>query len=512
MVVANGLGAWEAFGLARARPSYDHYLACVLAAVLASASGGFGQQETLLRLDAGVEQRVEAAVAYVSVVYQKPESTEVIAESGTAFFVNDTVLVTNHHVIASALQARLARIEVQVLSGTPQTVRVPADVLKSDETLDLALLRVKQPVPGSSTLEISASTPGRQTEVYAFGFPLGTLLDRSTDGPNVSLRRGYVSRLLDDGSLIEADVNIDKGVSGGPLVDSAGVVVGVVRSLAGSDYNRMYAGIAIASPLLIGFCQANGCSITLRGGQLLAANTPLPPPIELSAEPSPRPRPELGDDVLRAFFSLGAALRLNSLVPRFLVQQNAAYSEDLLKTSRTNMATLAANLAKVGAPASLRREADALVEALQQGSAARPDRLAQRAEELEQACDRWLKEARAEERANYDLGAWLTELSVGLISPTQDLQTAARFVEAAQDYNASPELRELLHGLQEGLRSLQETDSEDTRRALRRQADRMLAVGYLAPASGGLAPGAKPQAAGPGGDTDEHNKIQLQIP
>ncbi|NPV48555.1 MAG: trypsin-like peptidase domain-containing protein [Armatimonadetes bacterium] len=465
-----------------------------------------------MRLDTGVEQHVAAAVAYVSVVYQKPESAEAVAESGTAFFVNDTVLVTNHHVIANALQARLARIEVQLLSGTPQTVRAPVEVLQYDENLDLALLRIEEAVPGTSALEVSPNTPGRQTEVYAFGFPLGTMLDQSTDGPNVSLRRGYVSRLLNDGTLIEADVNIDKGVSGGPLVDSAGVVVGVIRSLAGSDYNRMYAGIAIASPLLIRFCQANGCDIKLRGGETLAANTPLPTPIALASEPPPRPRPELGDDVLRAFFSLGACLRLNSLVPRFLVQHNAAYSEDMLLASRSNMANLAANLAKVAAPDALQHAAEELAETLQAPSLSRPEELAQRADELEQACDRWVRGVGTAEQTNYDLGAWLTELSVGLISPPQDLPTVAGFLQAAQELNAAPELQEVLRALQENLRTLQEGDSEEIRRSVQRDADRLLAVGYLAPAGGGLTPAAKPEMAGPEGETGERNRIRLRIP
>lgn len=510
--MGSGLGAWEAFGLVGVRALGKYYLAASLAALVACAGGALGQQEAVFRLAPGVEEHVAAAVGYVSVVYQKPESAEAIAESGTAFFVNDRVLVTNYHVIASALEARRARIEVQLLSGTPQTVRVPVEVLQYDDVVDLALLRISEAVPGTSALQVAPDTPGRQTEVYAFGFPLGTMLDRSTDGPNVSLRRGYVSRLLDDGSLIEADVNIDKGVSGGPLVDSAGVVVGVIRSLAGSDYNRMYAGIAIASPLLIRFCQSNGCDITLRGGQRLAANTPLPAPIALPSEPPPRPRPELGDDILRAFFSLGAALRLNSLVPRFLVQQNAAYSEDILQTSRSNMANLAADLAKVAAPEALRRAADALAATFQDPDLAQPEALAQQADELEQACDRWVRDVGAAERTNYDLGAWLTELSVGLISPPQDLPTVAQFLQAAQELNAAPEVQEVLRALQDGLRTLQETDSEATRRNVQRDADRLLAIGYLVPAGGGLAPTPKPEMAAPQGATGEHNQIRLRIP
>jgi hypothetical protein len=451
-------------------------------------------------------------VAYVSVVFQKPESTEVFAESGTAFFVNDTILVTNQHVIASALTARMARIEVRLASGTPQARVLPVDVLKHDATVDLALLRVREPVPGLQPLRIAPEAPGRQTQVYAFGFPLGTMLDKSADGPNVSLRRGYVSRLLDDGKLIEADVNIDKGVSGGPLVDSEGVLRGVVRSLAGSDYNRMYAGIAISSPVLIGFCRDSGCPVTLRGGQIVAANMPLPPPLDLALQARPRPRPELGEDALRAYFSLGACLRLSTLGPRLLVQQQAGYSDDVLRTSRTNLGNVTTGLAKVSAPASLRHEAEELVALLQPGSSAQPDQLLARADELEKTCDLWLGEAGAEERLNYDLGAWLTELSVGLIVPEQDLPAADRFAQEALDCGASEEVQKQLQGVQEGLRSLQQADSEEVRRSLRRDADRLIAVGFLATAGGGLSPGAKPEEAAPPTEPGQRNRIELNIP
>jgi hypothetical protein len=488
-------------------------LALMVSALLPHASApAAAQVDRVLRLDEAVERRIENAVAYVSVVYQKQDSTDAYVESGSAFFLTDTILVTNHHVVANALMARTAKVEVRVFSGTEQSRVLPVEILKADAESDLALLRTREPIPGVEPLQVARDLPGRQTEVYAFGFPLGTLLDKSANGPNVSLRRGYVSRLLDDGRYIEADVNTDKGGSGGPLVDAGGLVRGVVRSIAGSEYNRTYAGIAIASPTLIEFCKANGCPVTLKGGQVLQPGAPLPAPMALGSEPSPRPRPQLGDDALRAFFAAGAELRLNTLVPRLLVQEKAAYSDDVLQTSRGNLANLVTNLTKVGAPAQLRTEAQALSELLNKGQAD-PAPLADRADGLEKACDQWVRASSEEQRLNYDLGAWAAELSVGLISADGDVRTAEGFLTTARAHNGSAEVVQLLDGVCAGLRELAQQDSDSTRQAVRKGADRLLAIGYLAVAGDGLSPDAKPPpGTSPETTPSDRNRIDLRIP
>jgi hypothetical protein len=289
-------------------------------------------------------------------------------------------------------------------------------------------------------------------------------------------------------------------------------VLGVVRTIAGSDFNRLYAGIAIASPTVLRFCKANGCQVTLRGGQVVTPGTPLPEPVVVGREPGPRPRPELGDDTLRAFFAVGAELRLNTVVPTALIQEGASYSADILQTAKSNLSTLAANLGKVSAPEELRASARELAQLLDRQDV-QPGQTATRAQGLEAACDEWVKQASGEERANYDLGAWLTELSVGLIKADMDVPTGERFLQAARDYGASDEVTGLLDGLLAGLRQLQQADSGNTRREVRRQADRLIGIGYIAAAGGGLSPDAKPQAGTalqtPPGD---RNKINLQIP
>jgi hypothetical protein len=480
---------------------------CSLAAVAALillAAAGLAQSGERLQLDEKLEQKVESAVAYVSVEYSKPNSTRVYIESGSGFFVAPGYLVTNHHVIESALEQAGADLKVRVFSGTPNSRFYPAEVVKADEGADLALLHVTGDLPAIEPLQIHPDLPGKQTPVFAFGFPLGTMLDRSQNGPNVCLRRGYVSRMINDATSIEAELNIDKGISGGPLVDETGVLRGVIRAIAGSDYNKAYAGISVASPVLISFLQAGGSRFTLRGGQVVEAGTRVTTPVRPGPEPDPRPRAaNLGEDALRSFFTIGSALRLSTLVPQSVASRHITYSADIRQSSRNNADLVLNHLKSLNAPANLQQRAHELGVLISQ-SASEAKLISEKAAVLEQACDEWVKEVRVDEKLNYDLGAWLTELSLGLLEVKEgkDLRSCAYFTKAAKQQEATGEVMALLGKLQGGLEQLKRQESDQTRRAIGKDADRLIGIGYLATSSSGRNPLPKPSApstpTGPG--------------
>lgn len=466
------------------------------------------QTTRVLRLDDAVEAQIETGVVYVSVVYRERGSGDTYIESGTGWFVNDQIIVTNHHVIESALTAQTSKVEVTVFSGTAQSKALPVEIIKADEDPDLALLRIKAPVPGTTPLQINPDHPAKQSEVYAFGFPLGTMLDRSSRGPNVSLRRGYVSRLLDDGKYVEADVNIDKGVSGGPMVSADGAVCGVVRAIAGSSANHTYAGIAISTPVLVEFLKANGCRFTVQGGRVVEPGTPLPPALNLNANPGGQPRQSAASESLRAFFAVGSELRLNTLVPRALAKGQSNYDAEILRTSQSTIASLIANMGKINVPINLRNEAKALA-ALLATAKVQPGKLADRADALEQACDEWVKSVDDLEKSNYDFGAWLTELSVGAIDTKLDVPSVERFLREARDLGAPKDLVEMLDQLQRSLTTLAVKDTPEMRQSIRKQADRVMAIGYMAAAAEEAPAPAVPPAATPQG---ERNPIRVTIP
>lgn len=444
-------------------------------------------QDSLLRMEEEVAQQTESAIVYLTVTFHKtPESPSSI-EAGSGFFVNDTCLVTNYHVIEGALRGYRGVVEARVFSGTPQSQVYTPHILAVSQAADLALLQIPTRHEGINPLRIAPGLPGKQTEVYAFGFPLGSLLDRSSNGPNVSLRRGYVSRIINDGTAVEADVNLDKGISGGPLTDHLGHVRGVVRSIAGSDANRSYAGISIASPILLEFCKSHGARLTLTDGTIMVSDTPLPAPLPTGQEPSPRPRRSLGQDILRAYFAVGSQLRLTTLIPQMLKQQKEGYTEDILRNSKSNVDLVVANLTRVQAPVELLQRARELGFLLSQAQVT-PALLAEKAAVLERACDEWVNRIAGEEQVNYALGAWLTELSIGLISPESDLKNASFFVKTGEEQRVSVEVLQLLQRIQQRLAAVRKDNDATEKRALRKDADRLIAIGFMPTAGEGLNP------------------------
>jgi len=147
------------------------------------------------------------------VVAALPDSDDLQA-SGSGFFVSaDGYLVTNNHVVKNA-----RRVKVKTSAGV-----LPAEVVRVDETNDLALLKVSgqfQPLR-VSTNDVQLGDP-----VFTIGFPaidLQGTQPKYTDGKISSL-----TGLRDDPKEYQISVAVQPGNSGGPLVDLAGNVRGVV--------------------------------------------------------------------------------------------------------------------------------------------------------------------------------------------------------------------------------------------------------------------------------------------
>lgn len=131
---------------------------------------------------------------------------------GSGFFVAPKLVLTNHHVAGGS-----KRVKLQFVDGK----EVYATVLRSHPDRDVALLEVEA---GSyEALPIRGMRVSITEEVYAVGSPL----DESLVG---TVTRGIVSQIKPDERALEyiqADVSIQHGSSGGPLLDRDGNVVGI---------------------------------------------------------------------------------------------------------------------------------------------------------------------------------------------------------------------------------------------------------------------------------------------
>ncbi|WP_431283850.1 S1C family serine protease [Humitalea sp. 24SJ18S-53] len=138
--------------------------------------------------------------------------------SGTGFVIADRRVMTNHHVVQGCTGVRL-----RTTGGRD----IDARVLRTDEERDLALLSVEAEI-GPALAFRSGPEVRRGEAVVTYGFPLAGLL---SSGP--TLTTGDVSALAglsDNARHYQISAPVQPGNSGGPVMDLAGNVVGIVVS------------------------------------------------------------------------------------------------------------------------------------------------------------------------------------------------------------------------------------------------------------------------------------------
>jgi serine protease Do len=162
-----------------------------------------------------------------------PVSGETSAALGSGFIIRaDGLIVTNRHVVESARTVRVKLTDGRV---------IPAQVLGTDATTDIALLRVRAgPLPAlrlDSSDRISVGDP-----VIAIGNPFG--LGQSVTAGILSAR----ARALEEDPYIDflqTDAAINFGNSGGPLLSTDGAVIGVTTAILSPSGGSVGLGFAI---------------------------------------------------------------------------------------------------------------------------------------------------------------------------------------------------------------------------------------------------------------------------
>ena len=173
----------------------------------------------------------------------RSSTTRIVPGLGSGFIVNgDGVIVTNAHVVANA-----SKVSVMRRDGTVY----PADVLGTDETNDIAVLKIDAKNLPVVTLGNSAAVLIGEWAIAIgnpYGFVLGNPEPAVTAGVISGVGRNLIAQAEGPGAyldMIQTDASINPGNSGGPLVNADGEVIGVNSSIYSPSGGSVGIGFAI---------------------------------------------------------------------------------------------------------------------------------------------------------------------------------------------------------------------------------------------------------------------------
>lgn len=224
---------------------------------------------------------------------------------GTAFCIASGYFLTNYHVIRDCELKNSVRLVLNFEDKPLQ--KIAAEIIAVDRERDLALLKAN-PVPGVATLPLGNDSALVETSfVAALGFPFGTAI--AIDGeasPAVSISTGHITSLRKAGGalqLIQLDASLVPGNSGGPVLDSSGSVIGIVKSGVAQTNVNFAIPIAFARDFLAGArFRLTPANIRIEAAhQSQDFHIEILPLPDLLAEPTIRVKLSTSDDQARVF-------------------------------------------------------------------------------------------------------------------------------------------------------------------------------------------------------------------
>lgn len=308
-------------------------------------------------------------VLQINLTYVSDAGEEIILQSGSGFLINDEMLITNYHVIVMQDETRAAlreipglepladlaindpHLHIKVVVQRDMTVEANCHSSAYSAEVDFAVIRLVEKIYDRVPLALGDSDKIRASEqIYALGMPATSInTTESHTSEDVMITSGVASKLteLNGIKVVEHDVKISGGSSGGPMVNESGEVI-AVNSYGGEDYYYSIQINHIKNALnTFGIAYTSASTDTDVSSTPEETATPEPEP---SDEPAPAPttdtddvtvelRGELQDEIKEAQNAIADASSYTDASVQ-LVQDAIADANDTLDNEDATAASL----------------------------------------------------------------------------------------------------------------------------------------------------------------------------
>jgi Trypsin-like peptidase domain len=174
---------------------------------------------------ADVSARARTSTVYISIQFLDPKTNEIKTDVGSGVIISpDGDILTDFHVIGEWLSSTDESKKdhpLLVHIGSKFSEGRPTNVVLVDDKADVALLRIRESHQYPFA-PICYNTPLRQgMYIFAFGYP---------NDQELSAVPGTYNNAGAEDNRWRASMNMSRGMSGGPIYDEKGFVIGLVNS------------------------------------------------------------------------------------------------------------------------------------------------------------------------------------------------------------------------------------------------------------------------------------------
>lgn len=175
------------------------------------------------------------------------------AGTGTGFLINTQgYLLTNNHVI-EAMAGTKAQILIVDGDNTAKKNLKPARLIWTSKTKDIAIIKVDN-LSDRPILKFTDKIPSEGDDIFAIGYPaVANEHELNKEKIESTVTKGALSKVVSDGvegiatKVLQHDVAVNPGNSGGPLLNSCGNVIGINTQAISASGDRLIQGFFYSS-------------------------------------------------------------------------------------------------------------------------------------------------------------------------------------------------------------------------------------------------------------------------